>query len=167
MERPSSQPSAERRAPRPAAIRLHDGSARNPGARLDLDVIHAIRVNRSAVERRAATIPTRRTVKKEWQSAWLLRAITLIDLTTLGGDDTPSNVQRLCAKAKDPVRADILAALGAEQLGIKVAAVCVYHEFVGVAVEAERGHGGHHREGTASSARAGRGRARGPSTRSA
>ena len=71
-----------------------DRIERNPGLALDLDVVRAIRVNRSAVERRAATIPTRRTVKKEWQAAWLLRAITLIDLTTLSGDDTPGNVRR-------------------------------------------------------------------------
>jgi hypothetical protein len=70
---------------------------RNPGVPLDLDVVRAIRVNRSAVERRAATIATRRTVKKEWQAAWLLRAITLMDLTTLSGDDTPGTVRRLCA----------------------------------------------------------------------
>jgi hypothetical protein len=72
-----------------------DHIERNPGTPLDLDVVRGIRVNRSAVERRAATIPTRRTVKKEWQAAWLLRAITLIDLTTLSGDDTPGNVRRL------------------------------------------------------------------------
>src|SRR5580693_1096706 len=80
---------------------------RNPGTPLDLDFVRSIRVNRSAVERRAATIPTRRTVKKEWQAGWLLRAITLIDLTTLAGDDTPGNVRRLCAKARHPVRDEI------------------------------------------------------------
>ncbi len=138
---PHSLPSAERRAPRPAVLRLHSTSARNPGTELDLEALRALRVNRSAVERRAATIPTRRTVKKEWQAAWLLRAITLIDLTTLAGDDTPSNVRRLCAKAREPVRHDILAALGAEELGIQVAAVCVYHELVSVAVEALEGSG--------------------------
>src|SRR5213595_557135 len=90
----------------------------------------ALRVNRSAVERRAATIPTRRTVKKEWQAAWLLRAITCMDLTTLQGDDTPTNVLRLCAKAKSPVRRDLLEALDATDLGIKVGAVCVYHALV-------------------------------------
>src|SRR5512147_639619 len=100
---------------------------RNPGTPLDLDLIRAIRVNRSAVERRAATLPRRRSVKKEWQAAWLLRAITCIDLTTLAGDDTPGRVRRLCAKARRPVRADILAALGVEHLGLQVAAVCVYH----------------------------------------
>src|SRR5690242_20949624 len=98
---------------------------RNPGMPLDLDAVRAVRVNRSAVERRSATIPTRRTVKKEWQAAWLLRAITLMDLTTLSGDDTPGNVRRLCAKARHPLRDDIAKSLGVEQLGIKVGAVCV------------------------------------------
>src|SRR5258705_1073951 len=102
-----------------------DHVERNPGTALDLDIVRAIRVNRSAVERRAATMGTRRTVKKEWQAAWLLRAITLIDLTTLSGDDTPGNVRRLCAKARNPVRADLLQALGATGLDIKVGAVCV------------------------------------------
>ena len=114
---------------------------RNPGTPLDLDWVYSTRINRSAVERRAATLVTRRTVKKEWQAAWLLRAITCIDLTTLSGDDTPGNVIRLCAKARRPVRSDILQALGAERLGIKVAAVCVYHNLVGVAVEALEGSG--------------------------
>jgi deoxyribose-phosphate aldolase len=119
----------------------HAGGARNPGTPLDLDWVRAIRVNRSAVERRAATIPTRRTVKKEWQAAWLLRAITLIDLTTLAGDDTPGNVRRLCAKAVRPIRNDLLEALGAESLGIRAAAVCVYHALVPTAVDALRGSG--------------------------
>ena len=114
---------------------------RNPGTPLDLDWVRAIRVNRSAVERRAATIPTRRTVKKEWQAAWLLRAITLIDLTTLSGDDTPGNVRRLCAKAVHPLRADLEEALGVESLGIRTAAVCVYHSLVSTAVDALRGSG--------------------------
>ncbi len=120
----------------------HDAALpRNPGQPLDLDVVRAIRVNRSATERRAATIPTRRTVKKEWQAAWLLKAITLMDLTTLSGDDTESNVKRLCAKARTPVRDDILRALGAEQLGITVGAVCVYHRYVHTAVRALEGSG--------------------------
>jgi deoxyribose-phosphate aldolase len=114
---------------------------RNPGIPLDLDWVYSTRINRSAVERRAATLVTRRTVKKEWQAAWLLRAVTCIDLTTLSGDDTPGNVIRLCAKARRPVRSDILKALGVEQLGIKVAAVCVYHNLVRVAVEALEGSG--------------------------
>src|SRR5437879_1545552 len=118
------------------ALRVVTRSERNSGTALDLDLVRALRVNRSAVERRAATIPTRRTVKKEWQAAWLLRAISCMDLTTLQGDDTPSNVLRLCAKAQHPVRQEVLDALGASPLGIKVGAVCVYHAFVPLAVEA-------------------------------
>ncbi|MGH7562453.1 MAG: deoxyribose-phosphate aldolase, partial [Gemmatimonadales bacterium] len=92
---------------------------------LDLGWVREIRVNRSAVERRAATIPTRRTVKTAWQAGWLLRAVTLMDLTTLQGDDTPGRVRRLCAKARRPVRADLLAELGCGDLDLKVGAVCV------------------------------------------
>ena len=114
---------------------------RNTGQPLDLERVRAIRVNRSAAERRAATIPTRRTVKKEWQAAWLLKAITLMDLTTLAGDDTAGNVTRLCAKACRPVRDEILAALGAGSLGITVGAVCVYHRWVETAVRALEGSG--------------------------
>ncbi|MBA4156792.1 MAG: deoxyribose-phosphate aldolase [Gemmatimonadetes bacterium] len=114
---------------------------RNPGTALELDRVRGIQVNRSAVERRAATIGTRRTVKKEWQAAWLLRAITLMDLTTLAGDDTPGNVRRLCAKARHPVRSDLLAELGASELPIRTAAVCVYHALVPTAVEALEGSG--------------------------
>lgn len=112
---------------------------RNPGFPLDLDVIDRIRMNRSALERRASTIPTRRTVKKQWQAAWLLKAITLIDLTTLNSDDTPGRVERLCAKARNPVRHDILQALGVPQLKIRPGAVCVYHAFVETAVNALEG----------------------------
>lgn len=114
---------------------------RNPGTPLDLDLVRAIRVNRSAVERRAATLPKRRTVKKEWQAAWLLRAITCIDLTTLQGDDTPGNVLRLCAKARAPLRRDLVEALGVEQMGITVGAVCVYHALVPTALRALEGSG--------------------------
>jgi deoxyribose-phosphate aldolase len=114
-------------------------AVRNPGMPLELDWVRDVRINRSAVERRAATIPTRRTVKKDWQAAWLLRAITYIDLTTLQGDDTPGNVRRLCAKARQPVRADLLDSLGAAQLPIRVGAVCVYHTLVQHAVEALSG----------------------------
>lgn len=114
---------------------------RNPGQPLDLDVVRAIRVNKSAAERRAATMGTRRTVKKEWQAAWLLKAITLMDLTTLSGDDTPGNVRRLCAKARRPLRDDLLEKLGATELGITVGAVCVYHQLVPTAVEALEGSG--------------------------
>ncbi len=114
---------------------------RNPGTPLDLARIAAQRVNRSAVERRAATLPARRTVKKEWQAAWLLRAITCIDLTTLAGDDTPGNVRRLCAKARSPLRPDLAAALGVADLNVRVGAVCVYHNLVPVAVAALGGSG--------------------------
>ncbi len=114
---------------------------RNPGMPLDLGWVNDTRINRSAVERRASTLSTRRTVKKEWQAAWLLRAITCLDLTTLAGDDTPGNVVRLCAKARQPVRQDILEALGAQDLPIRVGAVCVYHNLVPVAVEALQGSG--------------------------
>ncbi|MGH2487532.1 MAG: deoxyribose-phosphate aldolase, partial [Ktedonobacterales bacterium] len=106
---------------------------------LDLGRVESLRVNKSAVERRAATLPARRTVKKEWQAAWLLRAITRIDLTTLSGDDTPGNVRRLCAKARRPVRQDLLDRLGVAELGITVGAVCVYHNLVPVAVPALAG----------------------------
>jgi deoxyribose-phosphate aldolase len=135
---PRTAPAADARGePREA----RDQPRRNPGVPLDLDWVRAVRVNRSAVERRAATIPTRRTVKKEWQAAWLLRAVTCVDLTTLQGDDTPTNVLRLCAKARQPVRRDLLLALGATELDIKVGAVCVYHRYVPVAVEALAGSG--------------------------
>jgi len=112
---------------------------RNPGYELDLGWVESARVNRSAVERRAATLPGRRTVKQDWQAAWLLRAITCIDLTTLAGDDTPGTVRRLCGKARQPVRADLLDALGVG--GVQVGAVCVYHALVGTAVAALRGSG--------------------------
>ncbi len=118
--------------------------ARNPGRPLDVDALRALRalrVNRSAVERRASTIPTRRTVKKQWQAAWLLRAVTLIDLTTLAGDDTPGTVRRLCAKARHPLRADLEGVLGVEPLHLTVGAVCVYHALVPTAVEALAGSG--------------------------
>jgi len=114
---------------------------RNPGLPLDLEWIEQVRVNRSAVERRTTTLRGRRTVKKEWQAAWLLRAVTLLDLTTLSGDDTPGRVQRLCAKARRPVRGDLLEAMQAERLPIKVAAVCVYHRFVEVASAGLEGSG--------------------------
>jgi deoxyribose-phosphate aldolase len=112
---------------------------RNPGLPLELDWIRAVRVNRSAVERRAATIGTRRTVKKDWQAAWLLRAVTVMDLTTLAGDDTPGYVRRLCAKALRPVRQELLEALGVAHLDLHVGAVCVYHQLVPAALEALRG----------------------------
>jgi deoxyribose-phosphate aldolase len=112
---------------------------RNSGMPLNLDWVMNARVNRSAVERRTATLPARRSVKKEWQAAWLLRAITCIDLTTLAGDDTPGRVKRLCAKARQPVRPDMLARLGVADQNITVGAVCVYPSRVRDAVEALKG----------------------------
>lgn len=108
---------------------------------LDLAWIRSTRINRSAVERRAATIPTRRSIKTAWQAGWLLRAITLMDLTTLSGDDTPGRVRRLCAKARRPVRQDLLDALGMQDVPLHVAAVCVYHAMVETAVDALEGSG--------------------------
>ncbi len=109
---------------------------RNPGMELDLDWVLGTKVNRSAVERRTASLPTRRSVKKTWQAAWLLRAVTCIDLTTLAGDDSPGRVRRLCAKARQPLRPDLIKALGAEEMNITTGAVCVYPSMVPYAVEA-------------------------------
>ncbi len=108
---------------------------RNGGIPLDIDLIKWTRINKSAVERRASTLTKRRSIKKDWQAAWLLRAVSCIDLTTLAGDDTPGNVRRLCAKAQNPVRRDILAAMGVEDIGLTVGAVCVYHNLVKTAIE--------------------------------
>ena len=114
---------------------------RNPGTPLDLDWVMGAHVNKSAVERRTATLTGRRTVKKDWQAAWLLRAVTCIDLTTLAGDDTPGRVNRLCAKAKQPVRADVLDRMGLDGGRITVGAVCVYPNRVADAVLALQGSG--------------------------
>jgi deoxyribose-phosphate aldolase len=113
---------------------------RNTGTPLEIDWVRSVQANRSAVERRAATLTTRRTVKKQWQAAWLLQAIRCMDLTTLSGDDTPGRVERLCAKARSPVRPDLLEALGIAER-ITVGAVCVYHRFVPTAVRALSGSG--------------------------
>ncbi len=111
----------------------------NPGTPFDLDVVENIRVNRSAVERRAGTLGKRRSVKKEWQAAWLLKAVTCIDLTTLSGDDTPGNVIRLCAKARQPIRKDIVTALGMSGIPVTAGAVCVYHNLIRTAKQALEG----------------------------
>lgn len=113
---------------------------RNAGMPLNLDLIANARVNLSAVERRAATLTTRRSVKKEWQAAWLIKALTCIDLTTLSGDDTPGRVARLCAKARMPLRSDLVEALGLDAMP-KVGAVCVYPTMVTSAVRALQGSG--------------------------
>ena len=112
---------------------------RNPGMALDLDWVRTVQANTSAIERRAKTLPGRRSVKKAHQAAWLCRAISCIDLTTLSGDDTAGRVRRLCAKARQPVRHDILEALGME--GLTVGAVCVYHDMITPAVVALQGSG--------------------------
>ena len=114
---------------------------RNAGTDLDLGWVRDTRINPSAARRRAATLGKRRSVKKQWQAAWLLRAVTCIDLTTLAGDDTPGNVARLCAKAKQPVRQDVLRALSVDKIDLKVGAVCVYHARVKDAVRALEGSG--------------------------
>ena len=115
----------------------------NKGIPLDLNWVQEVRVNTSAVERRTASEVARRTVKKEWQAAWLLRAITCMDLTTLSGDDTDERVRRLCAKGRHPVQQEVVQKLGIGELGIKVAAICVYHTFVETALQALEGSGIH------------------------
>ncbi|QFT58563.1 Deoxyribose-phosphate aldolase [Sulfitobacter sp. THAF37] len=112
---------------------------RNPGMPLDLNWVLGARANTSAIERRAASLPARRSVKKAYQAAWLLRAITCIDLTTLSGDDTARRVERLCAKARQPVAPALLDALGMGP--ITTGAVCVYHEMIAPAVAALDGTG--------------------------
>jgi deoxyribose-phosphate aldolase len=123
-------------------VTLH-GRALTPNVRipLNLDWVEEIQVNTSAVERRAATIGTRRTVKKDWQAAWLLRAIACMDLTTLSGDDSAERVKRLCAKARRPLQDHLVKALGIEELHLTTGAVCVYHSFVETAVKALEGSG--------------------------
>ena len=113
--------------------------ARNPGMDLDMEWVRSVQANSPAIERRAASLGARRSVKKDFQAAWLLKAVTCIDLTTLAGDDTEGRVARLCAKARQPVRADLLDALG--MTGITTGAVCVYHEMVPAAVRALEGSG--------------------------
>lgn len=125
----------------PADLRDERRGARNEGVELKTGWFRDAQVNLSAAERRAATLTTRRSVKKEWQAAWLLKAITLIDLTTLAGDDSPGRVRRLCAKARQPVRQDLLKRLGMSDAGITVGAICVYHEMVPTAVKALAGSG--------------------------
>ena len=113
----------------------------NSGIPLDLTLVRDVRVNTSAVERRIQSQVARRTVKKDWQAAWLLRAITCMDLTTLSGDDTEERVRRLCSKAKQPIQQELVTRLGIEELRIQVAAVCVYHTFVETALHALAGSG--------------------------
>ena len=124
--------------PGPAPNNAH---ARNPGIAWDRGAMEGLRVNPSAVYRRIDSLGGRRSVKKEWQAAWLLKAISCMDLTTLAGDDTPGRVARLCAKARAPLRPDLVAALGMAERGLTVGAVCVYHEMVATAVQRLQGSG--------------------------
>jgi deoxyribose-phosphate aldolase len=110
--------------------------SRNLGSELDLDWVLSTQANTSAIERRANSIGARRSIKKQHQAAWLIKAITLIDLTTLSGDDTERRVERLCAKGKKPISKELSTALGINELDIKVGAICVYHEMVKTAVKA-------------------------------
>ena len=116
-----------------------DDPLRNDGIPLDINLISELRVNRAAADRRAASLVARRSVKKQYQVAWLLNAVRMMDLTTLSGDDTPDRVERLCRKALHPLRADLLAALGVPP--VRVGAVCVYHEMVPTAVQVLAGTG--------------------------
>jgi deoxyribose-phosphate aldolase len=127
---------AAHRGETPTAILAGRPLTRNTGIPLDLNWVRDVRVNTSAVERRAQTQTARRTVKKEWQAAWLLRAITCMDLTTLSGDDTDERVRRLCSKGRHPIQQELVEKLGIEELGIKVAAICVYHTFIETALAA-------------------------------
>jgi len=128
--------------PPPAVACLH-GQALQPnrGIPLSLDWVKAVRINTSAVERRAQSHVARRIAKKEWQAAWLLRAISCMDLTTLAGDDTEERVRRLCSKARQPIKSEVVRRLGIEELGLKVAAICVYHTFVETALRGLEGSG--------------------------
>ena len=109
---------------------------RNKGLALNLDWIDSVQMNRSAIERRCSTMTKRRSIKKDWQAAWLLKSLSCIDLTTLSSDDTPERVRRLCAKARQPLRPELVTSLGLKGLKPQVAAVCVYHSFVKTAVKA-------------------------------
>ena len=112
---------------------------RNPGTPLDLDWVDAVQVNRSAVERRCSSLTKRRSIKKEWQAAWLLKAIRCMDLTTLSSDDTPDRVRRLCSKALRPLKQELTSDLGITSLNLTVGAVCVYHALVETAAKALKG----------------------------
>ena len=112
---------------------------RNEGLPFNTKYFESLSINRSAIDRRVATLTGRRTVKKEFQAAWLLKAISMIDLTTLAGDDTRGNVIRLCEKAKNPVREDLLEKLGMQNENLTTGAVCVYHNLIPFAKEALKG----------------------------
>ena len=117
-------------------LKENSGVTRNPGMDFKLDKISNIAINKSAVERRCSNYGTRRSIKKDKQAAWLLKAITLMDLTTLSGDDTEARVRRLCSKAKQPISNKLEKILGVESLNLSVAAVCVYHDMLASAKDA-------------------------------
>ncbi|MDN2568183.1 deoxyribose-phosphate aldolase [Aquibium sp. A9E412] len=130
--------------PKASGTAAEPPAARNPGLPFDAGWLEAARhVNRSALERRVDTLGKRRSVKNEHQAAWLLRALAVMDLTTLSSDDTPGRVRRLCAKARNPLRADIVEGLGLGDAVIRPAAVCVYHPFVATAAAELAGTGIH------------------------
>ena len=118
---------------------LGKSDQRNPGIPLDLDWVDAVQVNRSAVERRCSSLTKRRSIKKAWQAAWLLKAIRCMDLTTLSSDDTPDRVRRLCSKALRPLKQELTNDLGITSLNLTVGAVCVYHALVETAAKALKG----------------------------
>lgn len=135
-------PSAQKASSAEAAnLMLVDTKTRNTGTAFDMDPLDCVRVNLSAVQHRVNSLGGRRTVKNQWQAAWLLKAVSCIDLTSLSGDDTPGRIQRLCAKARNPVRQDLLNSLGVAELKLSTGAVCVYHELIAPAIIALAGSG--------------------------
>jgi len=138
---PAALASAAANAAAPVPDNKPPPAARNTAQPFDAGWFDNLRVNLSAAERRVGTLPGRRSVKKDAQAGWLLKALSCIDLTTLSGDDTPERVRRLCAKAVTPVRSDLLAALGFADRTLHTGAVCVYHRFVATAVDALAGTG--------------------------
>ena len=128
-------------ADKTATVHPAQTPGRNGGTTLDSAWLKQVAVNKSATERRATMLTARSTLKQEWLAAWLLKAISCLDLTTLAGDDTPGKIHRLCAKARRPVDSDLLDAMGVADLGITVGAVCVYPTMVPHAVEALEGSG--------------------------
>jgi deoxyribose-phosphate aldolase len=91
-------------------------------------------VDQVGADARAAMLSTRsiKTTAKQWA---IDLAISMIDLTTLEGQDTPGKVRALCAKAQRPDPSDPSVP--------HVAAVCVYPDLVGIAVKALAGSGIH------------------------
>ncbi|MGX5174897.1 deoxyribose-phosphate aldolase [Aliikangiella sp. IMCC44653] len=126
-------------APNKEQLMQQENTVHNPGVDFQTEWIDNIRINLSAVKRRTSSLTNRRTVKKAYQAAWLIKAISCIDLTTLSGQDTPGKVKRLCAKARSPLSTELQQALKIESLNLTTGAVCVYHQMVETAVEALKG----------------------------